>query len=193
MEGIPVDLIEVLGNLIRKTAYTQLSAKRLVGLGISEDADGNVMCLSTSPVESTTTVLDVIIKLVDCKLNGSISTDGNNSKNTQVTIYEKPFTDLKEALSEYIDVTGLPNDLLITNKQHVLKLAFMQVDHDMGANELQTFMPEGLTPIPCSVLTSFKLDYSQKDSGLLSFEISDEFEEGLKNALLELRDHLIIS
>lgn len=200
---VPKELVEVLGNFIRKTAYTQLSAERLVGIGISEDSDGRRMCLSTNPVENTTTVLDVMTKLVDCKLKGSVNATGKIDKNTQVAIRKEPFTNLKEVLGKYIDTSSLPDDLLITQKQHVLKLAFMQVDHDMGDSEIRTYFPDddtaegkeydGIIPIPCTVLSNFKLDYSQKDNGVLSFEIPDEFETALKEKLNQLKDLLVIS
>lgn len=194
LNEIPPELVEPIGNLIRKTAYTQLRTVRLVGLGISEDEQGNTMYLATKPIEETTTLLDVIIKLMDTKVKDVV---GNTDKNAQTSLIVKEvsFTDLKQALGEFVVTDSLADDLLITERRHVLKLAFMVIDKDMNTNSLQVLLPDGLVPIPCSVIREgeFKLDYTEKDKGTVSFEITDELGEQLVESINRLRDFLAIN
>lgn len=189
--GIPPELVEPLGNLIRKTAYTQLKAVRIVGIGISGE-DGK-MCLPTSTIgsTSTTTLLDIICQIADCPLKASSVKDwGHMAKNNDSPWYdvEVSFQNLKEALSQFLLVDNLKDDLLITNgNPHRLKLRVMEIERDMCSSSLQAYMSDGMFPIPCSVLPKFQLDYSKKENGELSYTVSDEFDEQLCRVLKELQ------
>lgn len=192
LKGIPAELVEVLGNFIRKTAYTQLKAVRVVGIGISEN--DSRMALPTSTIEGTTTLLDVICKLTDCNLKASGAKDleakiKNSSKGYYVI--ETSFTNLKEKLSEFMEVENLPDDLLITSVPHLLKLQVMEIERDMCSNSLQAYMSDGLVPIPCSVLSKFQLDYSRKTEGILTYTVADEFAEQLQDVLEGLKNSII--
>lgn len=190
LTGIPKEIVEVLGNLIRKVAYTQLNAIRVVGIGIS-GTDGK-MILPTNTIEGTTTLLDIISKLVDCDLHGGVPTLEEQLKNTSkdYILIETSFTNLKEKLSEYMDVSNLPDDLLITSVPHLLKLQVMRIEHDMCQNSLQAHMSDGVVPIPRSVTTDFQLDYSRKDEGILMYTIQDELAGQLQETLEKLKNSI---
>lgn len=192
LENIPVELVEVLGNFIRKTAYTQLKAVRVVGIGISQSSDGP-MALPTSTIEGTTTLLDIICKLTDCNLKASRVPELEEkiqSTSKGYYVIETSFTNLKETLSEYLDVDKLPDDLLITSTPHLLRLQVMEIEHDMCSNSLQAHISDGVVPIPCSVLSDFKLDYSEKSKGILTYTIAEECADQLQMVLDNLKQSI---
>lgn len=192
LRNIPPELVEVLGVFIRKVAYTQLHAFRVVGIGISQSANDSQMALPTSAIEgSTTTLLDIICKLTDCRLKASRAKELEKEiKGTSNGYYviETGFTNLKSELANVIEVDNLPDDLLITTTPHILRLQVMEIERDMCSNSLQAYMSEGVVPIPCSVLSEFKLDYSRKSEGILAYTVADEFAEQLKEKLEELKN-----
>lgn len=191
LENIPVELVEVLGNFIRKTAYTQLKAVRVVGIGIGEN--DSRMALPTSTIEGTTTLLDIICKLTDCNLKASrVQELEEKIQSTSKGYYviETSFTNLKETLSEYLDVDMLPDDLLITSAPHLLRLQVMEIEHDMCSNSLQAHISDGVVPIPCSVLSDFKLDYSEKSAGILTYTIAEECADQLQMVLNDLKQSI---
>ena len=194
LKGIPPELVEVLGMFIRKCAYTQLKALRVVGIGISQSGNDNQMALPTSAIEgSTTTLLDIICKLTDCRLKAGRAKDLEEiikSTSKGYHVIETSFTNLKAELSNVIEVDNLPEDLLITTVPHVLRIQVMEIEHDMCSNSLQAYMSEGLVPIPCSVLSDFKLDYSRKSEGILSYTVADEFAEQLQSKLSSLKQSI---
>lgn len=191
IENLPPDLVEPIGNLIRKIAYTQLSAVRLTGISITTE-DGTYALL-TSSLDKTTTMLDIIpylnVELVDGMVNSkAVGLDSTSIENNAIEI---KFTNLKEALSDYLKVDDMPNDLLVTDSQRTLKLLFARVDRDMDSRSLQAFMPNGFIPVPTEVLRDFRLDYSKKEQGILGYSISNEFEKQLSNKITEVLRKII--
>lgn len=182
---LPVALIEPIGNLIRKIAYTQLSSVRLVGICISIDDSSMPSAMLTSPIEGTTTPLD-IIPYLNNELKGDIVNSMNDLKPMETRVITENFTDLKSTLGKFMEVDSIPDTLLITSSIHTVSLMFCKVDKDMDSRSLQAFMPTGFIPVPTTVLRNFKLDYSNKDNGVLRFEVTEEFSEQLDNKIIEV-------
>lgn len=194
IEDLPVELVEPIGNVIRKICYTQLRTVRLVGLGISEDSSGKTYYLPTKPIEGTTTLLDIITRLIDCEVKDAV---GNNAESTQQDsfVQEVDFTNLKSALSNFVDVSSLNDDLLITESSHKLRLVFKLITKDMSANDLQVIIPEGTVAIPCSVIRpgEFRLDNSRKEEGILTFYTTDNLGEQLVKVIDDLKTRFVIN
>lgn len=183
--GLPEELIEPIGNLIRKIAYTQLSSIRLIGISISTNDNSMPWAMLTSTIEGTTTPLDIIPHLNNELKEGIVNSRPYLAPMITFT-EERFFTDLKIALREFMDVSNVPDNLLITSQQHTVRLMFCRVDKDMDSRSLQAFMPSGFIPVPTTVLNDFKLDYSKKNEGILSYEVAAEFSEQLDAKITEI-------
>lgn len=189
LKGIPRELVTPLGNLIRKVAYTQLHAIRLVGIGIGT-GNPRKMALPTTIIEGTKSMIDIVTSIPqDVKLKREKEKELSESirKNPEgegyVTV-EKSFTDLQVALSEYFD--GIPEDILKVTEPKTLVLQFMLLEKDMNTGSLQASMSDGVIPVPAIVLRKFKLDYSKP--GELSYEIDEELSDELERKLISLKN-----
>lgn len=188
LNGIPVELVEVVGNLIRKIAYTQLEAVRLIGIGIC-DSSGKWYTL-TDTISGTTTMLDIVAKLAVSEAGEIALTDISKESVKDEFIESKSFTNLSRTLFEILG-RKFPDDLCNVTTTHMVHLQFKKVSSDMSADDLQSLMHEdGFIPIPCSVLSNFVLDYSRKSEGILSYSCPDELFNQLTEKVAELSEKI---
>lgn len=181
IKGVPVELKEVLGNLIRKTAYTQLRACKLIGFRLSKDSE---YVLPTELIDGkTVSMIDLMVKLSQCQLRKIPSIDENDEELNVITIVMHGGDDFADVISEYVD-SGSMKGMLKVDSTFDVELAFMRIKHDTGSNELRVMLQDGFVPIPCRVFDKFRLDYGDKDEDQVSFEIDDASTEDLTSQLL---------